>query len=365
MIDVVLLILGIGYAVSIIGMAVIAFAVRYSQNTAYRPRVSVIVAARNEEANIGRCLDSFTRLTYPRELLDVIVINDRSTDATPAIISEFAGRHPFIRLLNAAPGEGHLVGKTNAVTQGIEASTGEVLFMTDADCSVPPGWIEQAVKYYTSPSIGLVPGFTDIRHRNMFEAMQAMDWFALFTVASATTAIRFPVTAVGTNFTVRRAAYEATGGYRKIPFSVTEDYALFHAVTGSTDFTARYPMDPGTLVQSEPCPTWADLFKQRKRWFSGGKGMDAKSILIFAWAWFLNLLIIVGLIAGWPGAVTALILKAGADFVLTLPAVARFRRWEILPAFPLYELYFYFYVFLLPPIVLTGSKVVWKDRVHS
>ncbi len=364
MIDVVLLILGTGYALSIIGMAVIAFLVRYSHNTAYRPRVSVIVAARNEEANIGRCLESFTRLTYPRELLEIIVINDRSTDATPSIIRDFAGRHPFIRLLNAAPGEGHLVGKTNAVTQGIEASTGEVLFMTDADCSVPPGWIEEAVKYYTTPTIGLVPGFTDIRHRNLFEAMQALDWYALFTVASATTAIRFPVTAVGTNFTVRRAAYEATGGYRKIPFSVTEDYALFHAVTGSTDFTARYPMDPGTLVRSEPCPTLADLLRQRKRWFSGGKGMDAKSILIFAWAWLLNLLIIVGLVAGWPGAVTALVLKVGADFVLTLPAMARFRRWELLPAFPLFELYFYLYVFLLPPVVLTGSKVIWKDRVH-
>ena len=89
--------------------------------------------------------------------------------------------------------------------------------MTDADCTVPPGWIEETVKYYTDDSIGLVPGFTAIRHRNIFEAIQTIDWFSLFTVASATTAIGFPVTAVGTNFTVRRAAYDAVGGYRRHP----------------------------------------------------------------------------------------------------------------------------------------------------
>lgn len=364
MVNVLLLILGIVYAVCIIGLALIAWFTRYAHDTSFRPRVSIIVAARNEETNIGRCLESFTHLTYPRDLLEIIVINDRSTDGTPYIVREYAERYPFMRLLHAAAGEGHLVGKTNAVTQGIEASTGEILLMTDADCSVRPKWVEETVKYYAAPAIGLVPGFTDIRHRNLFEAMQALDWFALFTVASATAAIRFPVTAVGTNFTVRRTAYEATGGYRKIPFSVTEDYALFHAVTSQTEFTARFPMDPGTLVESEPCPTLGTLYGQRKRWFSGGKGMDAKSILIFTWAWLLNLLILIGLAAGWQGAVAALIVKAAADLILTLPALTRFKRWVLLPAFPLFELYFFLYVLLMPPVVLTGRKVVWKDRIH-
>lgn len=364
MFGVLLLVLGILYAAGMVGLALVALLARHSHNAGYRPKVSIIIAARNEEANIGRCLEAVTRLTWPRHLLEVIVINDRSADSTPQIIDGYASRYAFIHAVHATPGVGEFTGKTNAVTQGIEASTGEILLMTDADCSVPPGWVEETIKYYTKPAIGLVPGFTEIRHDTLFQSMQAIDWFSLFTVASATCSMGFPVTAVGTNFTVRRAAYDAVGGYRKIPFSVTEDYALFHAVTAHGEYRARYPMDPRAVVRSEPCPTWKDLYRQRKRWFTGGKGMDAKSIAIFVVPWLLNLLIPIGLILGWEGALAGLLLKAGGDFVLMLPATIRFRKWELLPAFPLYEVYFYLYVLLLPPIVLTGSKVVWKGTIH-
>ncbi len=362
MVGTIVQLLGIVYATGIILSAVAAWLARYSTNRTFRPKVSVIIAARNEEHNISRCLESVMRLTYPRELLEVIVVNDRSTDSTPAILHDIMSRFPVLHVVNATPGVGHLVGKTNAITQGIDASSGEILLMTDADCTLPPSWVEEIVKYYTDDTVGLVPGFTAIRHRNLFEAVQAADWFALFSVASAATWMGVPVTAVGTNFTIRRAAYDAVGGYRNIPFSVTEDYALFHAVTSQTSYRARYPMDPGTVVGSEPCPTLRDLFGQRKRWFTGGKGMDLKSILIFASVWLLNLLILVALFTDPGAALAALGMKIAADFVLTLPATIRFRQWSLLPAFPFFELYFFLYVLIFPPIVLTHRDVTWKER---
>lgn len=355
-------VLGVAYAAGIVLFAAAAWIARYSTNRSVRPKVSVIIAARNEEANIARCLESVIALTYPRDLLEVVVVNDRSTDATPAILREYMARCQFLHTVNAQPGTGHLAGKTNAVSQGIEASTGEILMLTDADCTVPPSWVEETVKYYTDDRVGLVPGFTAIRHRNLFEAVQATDWFTLFSVASATTWMGFPVTAVGTNFSVRRSAYDAVGGYKGIPFSVTEDYALYNAVTTKTAFRARFPMDAGTVVSSEPCPTWRDLYRQRKRWFTGGKGMDLKSVLIFAVAWFLNLLLLVALVADPAAAFAAFLLKIGADFLLTLPAIVRFHTWSLLPAFPFFELYFFLYVLIFPPIVLLHNEVVWKER---
>ena len=140
MFEAVLLTLAVLYAVGIAAHRA-GCMVRTSTTTVRqsRPFVSVIVAARNEEHNIGRCLESMARLTWPRELLEVIIVNDRSDDATPAIVQDYAARFPFITLLHATPGTGHLAGKTNAVTQGIDASRGSILMMTDADCSVPPG----------------------------------------------------------------------------------------------------------------------------------------------------------------------------------------------------------------------------------
>lgn len=350
------------YAAGILVTALVAWFARHRTIAGTRPSVSVIVAARNEEHNIARCLDSMTRLTWPRELLEIIVVNDRSDDATPAIVRDYAERFPFITLLSALPGTGHLAGKTNAVTQGVEASRGEILMMTDADCSVPPSWIEETVKYYTEDGIGLVPGFTAIRHRNVFEAIQTIDWFTLFTVASATNSIGFPVTAVGTNFTVRRAAYDAVGGYRTIPFSVTEDYALFHAVTSHPGYRAVFPMDSQTLVTSEPCPTWKDLYRQRKRWFTGGKGMDFASIGIFAAIWLLHLGILVSLVTYPMTSLIALGIKTAADLLLVLPGIVRFRHPSLVAVFPLYEVYFFAYVMLFPPVVLVHGNIVWKDR---
>jgi cellulose synthase/poly-beta-1,6-N-acetylglucosamine synthase-like glycosyltransferase len=361
--DAVLWILGTLYAAGILLFAVGAWRARYRYNRSLRPKVSIIVAARNEELNIRRCLDSLMRLTYPPELLEVIIVNDRSTDATPDIIREFTARRSNIHLLNARVGLGHLRGKANAISQGIETSTGEIILMTDADCTLPPGWVEDTAKYYVDRSVGIVPGFTAIRHDNMFEAMQTLDWFALFSVAASATKLGFPVTAVGNNFTIRRSAYDAVGGYAGIPFSVTEDYALFHAVTSGTSYRACFPLDPSTVVESEPCKTWRDLYRQRKRWFAGGRDMDARSISIFASAWLLNAMILAGLfIEVSPLLVSVVVLKMGVDFALVLPAIAAFRRWELLSAFPLYAIYYFFYVLIYPPIVLIGRNVVWKDQ---
>ncbi len=366
MFEILLLILAGAYGCGILFFTAGAWLARLPYNRAYRPGVSVIIAARNEEHNIRRCLDAITRLTYPRELLEVIVVNDRSTDATADIIREYAARCPFVKLFNARPGSGTLHGKANALNQGFAIATGDIILMTDADCAVPAGWIEETVKYYAEDTVGIVPGFTAIRSRNLFEAMQTLDWFALFSVAAGANRLGFPVTGVGNNLSVRRKAYDLVGGYEGIPFSITEDYALFHAVTTTGVYSARFPLDKETLVESEPCPSWRDLYRQRKRWFMGGRDMTFQSILMFAVAWVFHAGLIAGIIVQ-PGLLVgcAVAIKVGADFLLSLPSLTRFRRWDLLPAFPLYELYYFAYVLILPIIVLSGRKVIWKERSFS
>lgn len=357
-----LLILAVAYACGILFFALGAALARCPYNRAVHLRVSVIIAARNEEQNIRRCLDAVALLRYPRELLEVILVNDRSTDATAGIVREYAARLPFLKLFNAQPGTGHLHGKANALSQGIAASTGDIIMMTDADCAVPPGWVDETVKYYTDDSVGLVPGFTAIRASRLFEAMQTLDWFALFSVAAGANRLGFPITAVGNNLSVRRAAYDAVGGYEGIPFSITEDYALFHAVTATTNYRACFPLDPATLVESEPCTTLRELYRQRQRWFTGGRDMNFQSIAVFASAWLLHAGLIAGLIVAPGAAIWAILLKIAVDLALCLPSLFAFRRWELLPAFPVYELYYFLYVLIFPVIVLTGGTVVWKER---
>jgi cellulose synthase/poly-beta-1,6-N-acetylglucosamine synthase-like glycosyltransferase len=362
----ILAVLAAAYACLILIFTGGAIASRFRPRQGYRPKVSVIVAARNEEERIGPCLESLIALVYPRELLEIIVIDDGSTDATSSIVSRYVEKNPHVRLLHSALESGHLRGKTNAVAQGIEAATGEIFMFTDADCRVPPGWVEGTVRHYADSRVGTVAGFTSLAGNDWFSRIQALDWFVLFSAAAGLARIGYPTTAVGTNLSVRREAYEKVGGYRKIPFSVTEDYALFHAVTRTGGYRACFPMIRETLVESAPCATAKELYQQKKRWFAGGRGMDLKSMLVFAIPYVFNLALIVALVAlPWSEFFWALGVKLGVDFLFCLPSVIRFRRPGLLPVFPLYALYYYMYVLIYPPLVLPGGKIVWKERTFG
>jgi 1,2-diacylglycerol 3-beta-glucosyltransferase len=351
------------YLIMIVTFAVAAATSKVRPDDGFRPRVSIIIAARNEEGQIASCLDSIVALTYPKDLLDVIIVDDRSTDGTGDIVTRYTSRHSYIRLLRIDTETGLPPGKTSAVTVAADNAQGEIFMFTDADCRVPSHWVENTVTYYADASVGVVAGFTSLAGESPFQELQALDWFVLFSVAAATTRLGFPVTAVGTNLSVRREAYESVGGYRKIPFSVTEDYALFHAVTATGKWRARFPMDRETLVESTPCEDLAQLFSQKKRWFTGGRGMDVKSLLIFAFPYIFNLLILLSIfLTPWWAVSLAIIAKLAVDFLLCLPAVFTFRRPSILFAYPLFELYYYIYVLLFPPLVLFGAEITWKDR---
>ncbi len=355
------------YTLQILFFAIGASKARYRSDAAYRPTVSVIVAARNEEANLRHCLDSLSRLTYPKEKLEVLVVNDHSTDGTGSIINDFARRYSFIHSLNAVDDpSGKLHGKTNAIAQGIEHTTGEIVLFTDADCVVQKGWVEETVKYYNEPSVGLVAGFTSLRARTPFEAIQALDWFVLFSIAAGTNRLRFPVTAVGNNLSVRREAYDAVGGYRTIPFSVTEDYALFHAITRTKRYVARFPIDARTLVFSLPCESWKHLFNQKKRWFTGGAEMDWKSLSLFGLGYAFKALLVVTLAVGHMAAfLSAFALKTLLDAVLAWPALRAFNARRLLWYFLPFEIYYMVYVLLFPPLVIFSRNVSWKERTFE
>jgi len=353
-------------ALYVLQMLLFAFAAaraHYPSDRNYHPTVAIIIAARNEEENIGLCLASMVALRYPQNLLEIVVVDDRSTDNTAAIVRSYADRYSRVRLVTALPGNGHMHGKTNAVAQGIEATRGEILLFTDADCVVPQDWVGETVKYYADDSIGIVAGFTDLKGNGWFGEMQTLDWFFLFSVAAATVRLHFPVTAVGTNLSVRRRAYEETGGYRKIPFSVTEDYALFHAVTARTAYKARYPLDPGTLVQSSPCSSVRQLHRQKKRWFRGGRDMEPKYLCILGGSFALNLMLLIGAIVT-PSPTVALAggLKIVVDLIFFQPVLSAFRRRKLLWFFPVFEIYYFLYVLIYPPLVLIAGDVIWKER---
>jgi cellulose synthase/poly-beta-1,6-N-acetylglucosamine synthase-like glycosyltransferase len=323
--------------------------------------VSVIIAARNEESMLPLCLESVANQTYPESLYEIIVVNDASVDRTKEVSMRFSERHPHIRTIDADE-DANNRGKANALACGIDAAKGEIILITDADCIVPKKWVESTVARYRE-GVGLVGGFTLQKSDKPFEGMQSLDWAFILGMAVSTANLNHPLGSIGNNLSFRKDAYDKVGGYRKLKFSVTEDYTIVQAITGSGDWKYVYPLDPDRLVRSKPCEDLLTLIRQKHRWGKGGLDMKPAGLAIMVIGFLMHISPFILLC--WGGVVqaaTALMLKFSADYFFLFRVLSKLNRTEELRWFYWFELYFLIYVVILPFLVFFGGRVEWKGR---
>lgn len=113
-------------------------------------RVSVIVPARDAEATIGDCVDSLLAQTYPQEKIELIVVDNASTDATTHVLRQYDGRIRVVRERRR--------GAATARNAGIATARGDVAAFIDADCVADPDWLGSIVRPLGDPSVGIVGG---------------------------------------------------------------------------------------------------------------------------------------------------------------------------------------------------------------
>jgi cellulose synthase/poly-beta-1,6-N-acetylglucosamine synthase-like glycosyltransferase len=330
---------------------------------------TVLVCARDEEDNIGPCLASLEALNYPKERLEVLIVDDKSTDRTPEILEAWKARMPNLKVLRTGEAVMNLQGKVNALTQGMDAASGEIVMITDADSTVPPNWVKEYLKYYTEDT-GMVASITLLEQKYFFGALQSIDWSYLLGMACAAANIKIPLSVIGNNISVRRAAYESVGGYREIPFSVTEDHALFEAIwnkkrtDGAPMWKVSFPLHPDLVVMSEPCPDFRSWWRQKHRWVKGGEGLKFVGYVIFILGLLAQLAMVTAFIVlPFPIAITTVAIKWSADFLVIFPVLTRTRKLSLLKYFPVYEIYLALFVFSMP-IMLAQKNVKWKGRVY-
>jgi 1,2-diacylglycerol 3-beta-glucosyltransferase len=336
---------------------------RDEQGNTSLPFVSVVIAARDEDHNLYKCLESVLNQSYASERFEVVVINDHSTDGTELICQEFARRFNNFSYANARE-DTVLKGKTNALDQGIEKARGEIILITDADCMVPQTWIEHTARRY-SPSVGIVGGITLQGAHDWFGGMQSLDWAFLLGLAAATVSLRKPLSTIGNNLSFRNTAYKDVGGYRNIPFSVTEDFMLFQSILKLKKWDYVCPIDPNVLVISKPCSSWKDLVRQKHRWGTGGLDMTISGFSIMAIGFGLNVMVVLLLALGSPMlGLAALIAKMIGDYAFLHTVLKRLRRTDLLKYFAAFQIYFFSYVIVLPFVVFFGGRVIWKGRTY-
>lgn len=328
------------------------------------PDVSVIVAARNEEENILRCLKSLDKLEYPEDKLQIILVDDRSTDKTENIIDNFIFNKPKFTKIVTKKEIGRLKGKTNALANALEIATGEIILTTDADCVMVPTWVKATVSYYKS-DVAMVNGFTTQTANSNFAGMQALDFIYLLIVAAGTINLGTPISCIGNNMSYRKKAYFEVGGYENLPFSITEDFNLLKAINKLNKYKIIYPLDKDTLVTSSACKDLKSLYHQKKRWSIGGLKAPWQGYVIFIFGYLTNILMLLTPFFISKIWLYLVLFKLATDFFLLFPAYKKLGLVKDLKYFVTFEIYYLIYVTLLPLIVFsTGQKVHWKGREY-
>ncbi len=182
-------------------------------NTQPTPFPSIIIPALNEEANIGRCLASIADMNILRDLYEVIVVDNGSTDKTREIAQSFKGQMNISVII--AP----RVTIAALRNIGVKHSHGDILSFVDADCTVSGDWLRNAVCYFTDHTIGAVG--------SSYTIPKSASWVAkVWTMNSAKKRIRGETEYISTaNLHVSRVNFEKIGGFNE-NLITNEDYDL-------------------------------------------------------------------------------------------------------------------------------------------
>ncbi len=241
-----------------------------AKNQAQLPKVSVLVAARNEEEALPHLLESLGRLDYPAEKLEILIADDQSDDQTASLASDWAKGSPNRRLVSIGGEQVGLYqtnGKANALAIAAKEASGEFLFFTDADCEVPVRWIKEGVGCF-DPETGMVIGITQVKSSGFFGKMQELEWWNTLGIVKAVTDLKLPTTGLGNNMAISRAAYLASGGFEGIKSSVTEDLELSRSIRRA-GFGLHHQVCGEFLAKTKAEKDWMSLLRQRKRWLTG------------------------------------------------------------------------------------------------
>jgi hypothetical protein len=227
-----------------------------------RPAVSVIVPARNEEACLGACLHSLISqndTAQSRVPLEIIVVDDHSTDRTREIASSFSG--VGVRVIEAGPLPAGWTGKNNAVTAGSKVARGEWLLFTDADTIHLQGSLARSLDEARRHGAALLSYSPEQIVKSFWEKALMPVIFAELAVSYRPSQVSDPnspaAAANGQYILITREAYDAVGGHAAVAANLLEDVALARAVKQSArKIFFRYG---GDAVQTRMYRSFAQL----------------------------------------------------------------------------------------------------------
>lgn len=258
-----------------------------SSSEAINLKVSVVIAAKNEERNVENLIRALDKLEYPRDQYEVIIVDDNSRDSTAARIKTLISDKSNIKLISNTDTE--LPPKKGALALGIEQTQNDFIMITDADCTPLPGWIKSFVNKFRDGHdflIGLAPFHqqknSDLNSFVCFENLRT----SLLTMSAA--GLGIPFSGTSRSFGFKKEAFNKLEGYKNTLQTLGGDDDLLLQEAVKNKMSVGTVTDLKGLVYSNTPFTFSDYSRQKKRHLKTSHHYLLKNKLIVGYWHLIN-----------------------------------------------------------------------------
>ena len=330
------------------------------------PRISILLAARDDEEKLPAALATLIEIDYPS--LEVVAVDDRSNDATGRILDDFAALHPRLRVVHVTHLPPGWLGKPHALQKAYEASTGEWLVFTDADVRFKPDVLRRAVNLAKQQNLDHLSLLCDVEMVGFWEKALITFFVAIFHLATNPRLVgsrRSPFyVGIGAFQLVKRAAYEASGTHRRLAMEVIDDMKL-----GKLIKRAGFHSGVG-ISQDSVVVRWhagiGNLTRGVTKNFFAGFGYDLGFVAIgIAGLLLLNIAPLFGLIfgQGWVRIFATVAIGIALGFYGGAAANMRVSPIYSL-TFPLGSILLSYMLLRSTVVTLRQGGIVWRDTFY-
>jgi cellulose synthase/poly-beta-1,6-N-acetylglucosamine synthase-like glycosyltransferase len=373
-ISIVLLIIVIVYAVSILRLILGFNNIKSFQPTDTAPKTAftIVVPFRNEEKNLNRLLESFSQLNYPIALIQIVMVDDFSKDASVRVYNQWRMMHEAVdttllenMVLSDSP-------KKDALTRAIPIAKYDWIVTTDADCIVDKNWLLALDSYIRENKPEMIVGAVMYKVKNnWFHHFQQLDLMSLQGTTIGSFGIGKPFMCNGANFAYTKKFFNEIGGFGGISDQASgDDVLLLQKAVSANPEKVHYIKSNESIVKTKPENDLFRLFMQRVRWAGKTTGYNsgyAKSLAVIVLLMNLSLVVccwlsVVGKME-WRILLFAFLTKYIVDYILLYQSNSYLRKGKFFV--PMASSIIYpFFSSLVGIYSLVGS-FTWKGRKFS
>lgn len=329
--------------------------------------VTVVVPMRNEAHNIERLVKLLCNQDYPSSHLQIIFIDDHSTDDSWLLLRSLSTTCTNITCLQLPP---LVSGKKKAIEAGIVAANGDLIITTDADCSPPATWISALVAYYMANDAKFIAAPVRMKlAKGLLGIFQALDFLSLQGITGASVHRNFHMMCNGANLAYEKKAFVEVNGFEGIDeIPSGDDMLLMYKIFTKYPAQVMYCKSKGAIVDTPAESSWRNFFQQRIRWASKAVHYkDNKIFYVLLLTYVVNCCFLVLFIAAivnsywWWLLVLLLIMKLLIEYPFVSSVAAFFGQRKLMIFFPMLQPLHIVYTILAGWLGRFGSYM-WKDR---